>query len=624
MNNDNHNPKIKFMKLFFSSLLCISAFFAYADTSISGNINVTPGSTEVYTVNWQPQDIQNGVYGQITWTVTNGVIISQEANTVTILWNSIPSYLNSTGTVHVTAEEGYVYGAEASLAINLVNFVEGILETCSGILGPAAIYENFGTGSNPGPPLTTVSTSYLYIPNCVLYPGQYTRTNSTVGCRGQWIGLPQDHTPGDVNGYMLMVDGDDHSGEVYRTTATGLVVSFGYEFSAYVANLTDLYEDPGLKFKILDLNNNLIQESGVYRIIFDPSDPWKKLSFMFYLPPGITSVQVVLVNDNNDEFGNDFVVDDLSFAPCYPPIIASFSNTAVVEKANTCDNGTVNLYSRWPLPTIPYPNPGFKWQKRTNGGSWADIPGATTMNFVQTENVAGIYEYRMYAYETSNPSQFVVSNILTYYVMKMLVNPGIYNVFNCNPAPVQITASAILQYYDPSLSIYSYTYTWAPATYLSSTTSPYPTISLPPQTPPTINSPAPPPPITYTYNLTVQNTDFGCVGSNTQTVLHYNPRKVVIPTSFSPNGDGINDLFRPLNLQDYPGGEFWVWDRWGNLIFHSTGPTLANYSWNGKYSNGQPCEIGTYTWRVAIPGCPNYIFNGNGTNNPYGNVILIR
>lgn len=612
------------MKLLFLALLCVSSLFVYADTSISGNITVTPGSTEIYTVNWTPQDIQNGVYGEFAWAVVNGTIIYQEANTVTILWNNVPSHLNETGSVSITSSA--VYGAEATLPINLVNYIDGIVETCSGVLGPSAIYDNFGAGSNPGPPLTGISTSYQYISNCVLYSGQYTRTNSTVGCRGQWIGLPQDHTPGDVNGYMLMVDGNEDRGEVYRTTATGLTQAFGYEFSVYVANLANYpaFERPRLQFEIYDLSNNLIQQSNSYRIEYDPSDPWKKISFMFYLPTGITAVQIILVNKNNDAYGNDFCVDDISFAPCYPPIIASFSSTTVVEKANICDNGTVNLYSRWPLPTIPFINPGFKWQKRVNGGSWSDIPGATTINFVQTENVGGIYEYRMYAYETSNPSQFVISNIITYYVMKMVVNAQTYNVFNCNPVPVQITASAIFHYYDPSLSIYSYTYTWTPATYLSSTTSPYPTISLPSQTPTNINSPAPPPPITYTYNLTVQNTDFGCIGSNTQTVLHYNPRKVVIPTAFTPDGDGVNDLFRPLNLQDYPGGKFWVWDRWGNLIFHSTGPTLANYSWDGKYSNGQPCETGTYTWQVTIPGCSNYILNGNGTNNPYGNVVLIR
>lgn len=123
----------------------------------------------------------------------------------------------------------------------------------------------------------------------------------------------------------------------------------------------------------------------------------------------------------------------------------------------------------------------------------------------------------------------------------------------------------MLQYSDPNGPVLSYTYSWSPGTYLSNANIEKPLITLPQLTPPDISAPAPPPPTSYTYNLTIQNTNFtGCVASNTQTVLLYNPRKVAVPTAFTPDGDGINDLFRPINLQDYgPGGEFWVWSRWG-------------------------------------------------------------
>jgi hypothetical protein len=613
------------MKLLFTCMLCILTFLAKADNFISGNMSVTPGATETYTADWPSWGSVYENYANVTWTVGYGTILSSDKHTVTIQWDNIPAWLNATGTIEVYedlgAQTGYAY-------IDIVNFITGTIETCSGVLGAPAIFVDFGTGFNPGPPLPAGSITYPYNPSCGLQPGEYTISNSTVGCHGQWLVLPQDHTPGDVNGYMLMVDGDDNSGEVYRATVTGLTQAFGYEFSVYIANLSDqnIYERPKLQFEIYDLLNNQIQESGFYTIDYDPSDPWKKVSFMFDLPPGVTSIQVVLKNDHNDEYGNDFAVDDISFAPCYPPILASFSNSTIVDKSYICNNGTVNLYSRWPTPTIPYINPGFKWQKNTNGGTWTDIPGATTINFVQTENLAGIFQYRMYAYETSNPSQYVVSNAITYFVQKMVVNAKTYSVFSCNQVAVQLVPNYELLYRDPNGPALNYTFNWAPGSYLSSTNIESPLISLPPLTPPNINSPTPPPPLNYTYNLSIQNTNFGCVASNTQTVLHYNPRRVAVPTAFTP-GATTNNLFRPINLQDYPGGEFWVWDRWGNLIFHSTGPTLLDYSWNGRYSNGQPCETGNYVWRVAIPGCPNNILNGAGgsqATNPFGNVLLIR
>ncbi len=611
------------MKLLFTCMLSILSFIVKADDFISGNKSVTPGAIETYTANWPSWGSIYENYANVTWTVGYGTILSSDKHTVTIQWDNIPAWENATGTIEVYED----LGSQTGLAyVDIVNFIEGTLETCIGVLGAPAIYENFGTGFNPGPPLPSGAITYQYSSSCNIFTGLYAVSNSTIGCNGNWLGLPQDHTPGDVNGYMLMIDGDENRGEVYRTTATGLTQAFGYEFSVYIANLAHYpsFERPRLQFEIYDLSNNLIQQSGSYRIEYDPSDPWKKISFMFNLPSGITDVQIILVNKNNDAIGNDFVVDDISFAPCFPPILASFSNSTIVDKSYTCNNGTVDLYSRWPTPTIPFINPSFKWQKSTNGGNWIDIAGATTMNFVQTENIAALCQYRMYAYETSNPTQFVISNVITYYVQKMVVSAKTYNVFSCNPAPIQLIPNYELQYRDPNVAL-SYTYTWTPATYLNSTTIESPTISLPSQTPPPVNGPAQNP-LTYTYNLTIQNTNYvGCIGSGTQTVLHHNPRKVAVPNAFTP-GSTTNNVFRPINLEDYPGGEFWVWDRWGNLIFHSTGPTAASYSWNGKYSNGQPCEAGNYTWRVAIPGCPNNIINGGcgGCNNPFGNVLLIR
>jgi len=156
----------------------------------------------------------------------------------------------------------------------------------------------------------------------------------------------------------------------------------------------------------------------------------------------------------------------------------------------------------------------------------------------------------------------------------------------------------------------SYTFNWSPGTYLSSTTIANPTITLPALTPPNPpNPPNPPPPVNYLYTLTVQNIEYGCIAANTQTVAHTNPRKVYLFSAFTPDNDGINDYFRPLNIQDYTlfGAEFWIYNRWGEVVFHKTeGVTLLDWSWNGKVGN-IPQETGIYAWRLKIPGCPwNY------------------
>lgn len=617
--------------LFFALFVCIR-FCSFADNSITGNLSVTPNAVEVYTVNWENWNSTYENYANVSWTVNNGIVLSSDKHTVTIQWDDIPRWMNAEGYIEVYEDLG---GGSGVLSLEIINYRLGNPTECSGVLGTPAVFISFGSGINPGAELPNGMTTYIYTPPCTHQNGQYSIVNNTglICPNGNWLDLPADHTPNDVNGYMMLVDGDNNDGEVFRTTVTGLQPSFGYEFSAYLVNLADPnapeeFQKPRLSFEIYDpTSGNLLQASDNFEVEYYPSAPWKKLSFLFQLPQGSSSVIVVLVNKNNSANGNDFIVDDISFAPCYPPILASFSPTDLVLKSSICNNGSVTLYSRWPTSAIPYSNPSFKWQRSVNNGaSWQDIPNATAQNFSQSENIAGIFQYRIIAYETANPLQNVASNSITYFVQKMIVDAKVTNFYNCVTTPFQLHPTYYLQYADPEGPALNYTFAWTPAINLSSASLANPTINLP-QLPEAnywdFNAPSPTP-VFYTYNLTIQNTNFtGCIASGTQTIAHYNPRKVVVPTAFTPNNDGSNDLFRPLNLQDYPSGEFWIYNRWGNLVFHSVGPTLIDFSWNGKVG-GIPQEMGAYTWQVTIPGCPTYILNGNGTNNPFGTVDLIR
>ncbi|RPD40985.1 gliding motility-associated C-terminal domain-containing protein [Chitinophaga barathri] len=66
------------------------------------------------------------------------------------------------------------------------------------------------------------------------------------------------------------------------------------------------------------------------------------------------------------------------------------------------------------------------------------------------------------------------------------------------------------------------------------------------------------------------------------------------PTAFSPNGDGMNDLFRPKYRCQIGQYKLSIYNRWGDFIFYTTDPGVA---WNGKH-NGEPASLGTYVWVV--------------------------
>ena len=358
-----------------------------------------------------------------------------------------------------------------------------------------------------------------------------------------------------------------------------------------------------------------------------PTFQWQKIGFIFNLPRSVsTTVQVVVVNARGatSNEGNDLVVDDISFAPCYPAIIASYSNSSIVDKAHACNTGTVNLYASWPS-TVAFSSPSYQWQRSAdNGANWTNISGATSLSYSQTESVPGIYQYRILTYETSNPSQSIVSNALAYYVQTIVVDAITTNFYTCNGASAsgQLPASFRFLYTDPADAVsLSYTFNWSPTTYISNPNVASAYVTLPGATPASGNTPVPP--TNYTFTFTVTNTNYGCSAANTQTVTVINPRKVGVPNAFSP-GLTINNIFVPINIEDYPGATFSVYNRWGTRVFYSEGPTKASYSWDGTY-NGVPQPQEVYIWYVVLPGCITNIFSGSeGDGINHGNVTLLR
>jgi gliding motility-associated-like protein len=69
---------------------------------------------------------------------------------------------------------------------------------------------------------------------------------------------------------------------------------------------------------------------------------------------------------------------------------------------------------------------------------------------------------------------------------------------------------------------------------------------------------------------------------------------VFVPSAFTPNSDGINDIFRIKgeNLQNFT---LKVFNRWGEVIFESSNP---NDGWDGKFQ-GNPVQNDTYVYQVT-------------------------
>jgi gliding motility-associated-like protein len=112
----------------------------------------------------------------------------------------------------------------------------------------------------------------------------------------------------------------------------------------------------------------------------------------------------------------------------------------------------------------------------------------------------------------------------------------------------------------------------------------------------TIKDPVASPSFTTVYTLDIID-DNKCEDSGSiKITVSGGTSKILVPNAFSPNGDGINDTWIITNLSAYPGATVDVFNRYGQLVFHSEN---YNKAWDGTY-NGNPLPMGTYYYIIDL------------------------
>ena len=94
--------------------------------------------------------------------------------------------------------------------------------------------------------------------------------------------------------------------------------------------------------------------------------------------------------------------------------------------------------------------------------------------------------------------------------------------------------------------------------------------------------------------------NFGCIGSDDTKVKRRCGVQLHIPNSFTPNADGINDIFVPVGL-DIETYRISIYNRWGQLVFNSNNLTEG---WDGNFNN-KPAESGVYIYKIDYQGYKN-------------------
>ena len=137
------------------------------------------------------------------------------------------------------------------------------------------------------------------------------------------------------------------------------------------------------------------------------------------------------------------------------------------------------------------------------------------------------------------------------------------------------------------------TIAWAPATGLSTSNGVSPVATLQDN-------------ITYIVTAT---TSAGCTAKDIINIEVFKGSAIYVPTAFTPNKDGLNDLLRPryvgIKHLDY----FRVFNRWGQVVYTTTN---RDAGWDGTI-NGINQPVGVYVWMLKAKDVVGQVYDMKGT-----------
>lgn len=294
-------------------------------------------------------------------------------------------------------------------------------QLCTGSLGDPVVHINFGGGGTQGNPAAAASTSYTFLNSDCPNDNFYTVRSSTAACFGNtWHTILEDHTPGDVNGYMMIINAHINAGDFYVDTVRGLCANTTYELAAWVLNVLrtsacgGIGIDPNLTLKIETVTGTVLATYNSGNINETPSPEWKQYGVFFTTTAASTSVVLRITNNAGGGCGNDILLDDITFRPCGPLVNAALSITGDTT-AEVCE-GNPATYLLQSAASTGYNDPVYQWQVSINGGIFRDIIGATDQQYLRQPTDSGVYRYRLSMAESVNAvftNCRVASNMVT-------------------------------------------------------------------------------------------------------------------------------------------------------------------------------------------------------------------
>jgi gliding motility-associated-like protein len=323
-------------------------------------------------------------------------------------------------------------------------------QVCNGSLGDPVAEITFGSGGTVGTPLPASATLLSFSSQDCPTDGQYSIRSQTVNCFSNiWHSLPEDHTPSDINGRFLLVNGALNPGLFFVDTLKNLCPNINYELSMWFLNLLKPNFCSGSSIKP-DVTVEIASPSGTLLVTYKTGQlpeldrpSWRQHYTAFTIPGGFNAVVIRMYNSAKGGCGNEFAVDDIAIRPCGSLLQAAIA-TNNAETMNVCDGDNKSI----PLKTAfagTFNNPSYQWQESKDQGlTWNDIPGAVFNTYNRPPTSVGTYEYRITIAENNNGNitQCRIASNPIIILVNSLPNADITNyVYGCYGSDVILFAS---------------------------------------------------------------------------------------------------------------------------------------------------------------------------------------
>ena len=119
-----------------------------------------------------------------------------------------------------------------------------------------------------------------------------------------------------------------------------------------------------------------------------------------------------------------------------------------------------------------------------------------------------------------------------------------------------------------------------------------------------------------TYTVVLYSRKGSCLDSAMKIITIEIPSSLTVPNVFTPNNDGVNDLFflKTTNITEV---SMQIYDRWGHKVYDLTSST-GNVAWDGNNQAGQAVSEGTYFYILKGTGKDGHVYESKG------NISLFR